>query len=126
MTDPVRHIQTPTVTPPGNVSSPNIEETNSYDVDFSVRKLKHNMRESCGPFYVVFDSVEDASSFSIDYRINTADLPDDTEGSCTSWCRRDEYRTGHLSCLLFDIYWRIINSIMMRAFPGRIGVISGG
>ena len=80
MTDPARHIQAPTVTPPGNVSSPNIEETNSYDVDFSVRKLKHNMRESCGPFYVVFDSVEDASSFSIDYRINTADLPDDTEG----------------------------------------------
>lgn len=80
MTDPARHIQTPTVTPPGNVSSPNIEETNSYEVDFSVRKLKHNMRESCGPFYVVFDSAEDASSFSIDYRINTADLPDDTEG----------------------------------------------
>jgi hypothetical protein len=41
MTDPARHIQTPTVTPPGNVSSPNIEATNSYDVDFSVRKLKH-------------------------------------------------------------------------------------
>lgn len=80
MTDPARHVQTPTVASPGNVSSPNIEETNSYDVDFGVRKLKHNMRASCGPFYVIFDSVEDASSFSIGYRINTADLPDDTEG----------------------------------------------
>lgn len=80
MTDPSRYIDTPTVRQPGNVSSPNIEETNSYEVDFSVRRLKHNMRESCGPLYVVFDSAEDASSFSIDYRINAADLPDDTEG----------------------------------------------
>jgi hypothetical protein len=80
LSDPTRHIHMPTVTPSGNVSSPNIEETGSYDVDVSVRKLKHNMQERCGPFYVVFDSFEDASSFSIDYRINTADLPDDTEG----------------------------------------------
>ena len=78
--DPTRHLHMPPASPPGNVSSPNIEETNSYDVDFSVGKLKHNMQEHCEPFYLLFDSVEDASSFSIDYRINTADLPDDIEG----------------------------------------------
>jgi len=70
--------QTP---PPGNVSSPNIKETNSYDVDLSISKLKHNMREQCGPFYVLFDSAKTASSFSIDYRINAADLPDEIEGT---------------------------------------------
>lgn len=74
------HVHMPRTTPPGNVSSPNIEQTNSYDVNFSVRKLKHTMRERCGPFYVVFDSFESASSFEIKYRINTASLPDDTEG----------------------------------------------
>jgi len=73
-------INLPPAAPPGNVSPPNIEETNSYKVNFRVQKLKHNMREDCGPYYVLFNSFDGASSFGIEYRINTADLADDTEG----------------------------------------------
>lgn len=63
-----------------NVSAPDIKRSNSYDVTYSVQRLKQHMNESLDPLYVVFDSFESAASFRIDYRINAADLPDETTG----------------------------------------------
>lgn len=63
-----------------NASGPEIKRSNSYDVTYSVQRLKQHMNESLDPLYVVFDSFEGAASFRIDYRINAADLPDETTG----------------------------------------------
>jgi len=57
-----------------NVSLPAIQSGNGDLVEFQVKKLKQRMPESIEPLYVVFDSYEGASSFSIDYRINAASL----------------------------------------------------
>ena len=64
-----------------NVSAPEIKRSNSYKVAYEVERLKQHMNESLDPLYVVFDSVESAASFRVDYRINVADLPDETTGA---------------------------------------------
>lgn len=71
----------PSATSPSNVSAPEINETNSYEVDIHVRKLKHDMQESLPPLYVVYESYEEAQSFDIGYRINTANVPDPVDGT---------------------------------------------
>lgn len=63
-----------------NVSTPDIKRSNSYEVTYSVQRLKQHMNEPFDPMYVVFDSFESAASFRIDYRINAADLPDEITG----------------------------------------------
>lgn len=69
------------ISPPSNVSSMNIRRTNSYDVDFHVRRLKHQMQEPADILYVVFDSFEEVKSFQIDYKILAADVPNEIDGS---------------------------------------------
>lgn len=64
-----------------NVSAPEIKRSNSYDVSYEVQRLKQHMNEPCDPLYVVFDLFENTASFRIDYRINAADLPDETTGT---------------------------------------------
>ena len=64
-----------------NVSAPEIKRSNSYEVAYEVERLKQHMNESLDPLYVVFDSFESAASFRVDYRINVADLPDETTGA---------------------------------------------
>lgn len=64
-----------------NVSAPEIKRSNSYEVSYEVQRLKQHMNEPFDPLYVVFDSFESAASFRIDYRINAADLPEETTGS---------------------------------------------
>lgn len=64
----------------GNVSSPKIERSNSYNVSYEVDRLKQHMNEPFEPLYVAFDSLNDVASFSIDYRINAAELPDEVTG----------------------------------------------
>lgn len=71
----------PSVPIQSNVSAPEIKRSNSYDVSYEVQRLKQHMNEPCDPLYVVFDSFENTASFRIDYRINSADLPDETNGS---------------------------------------------
>ncbi len=70
----------PDVSPPGNVSGPEIRKSDSYDVEFHVRRLKHNFSEPLSPLFVVFDSFEDAGSFHVDYRINAGNIPQETTG----------------------------------------------
>lgn len=68
------------VLPPPNVSTPNIRQTSSYDVDFHVQRIKHKLQESAEPMYIVFESFESTRSFQIDYRILAANVPSETTG----------------------------------------------
>jgi hypothetical protein len=70
----------PGVSLPGNVSGPRIRRTNSYDVEVSVRRLKHALSERFDAMYVVFNSPEDVRPFRIDYRINAANAPRESTG----------------------------------------------
>lgn len=63
-----------------NVSSPNIRRTNRYEVNISVRRVKHKLQAPFDPVYVTFDSLETASSFHVDYEILAANIPDKTPG----------------------------------------------
>jgi len=67
--------------PPPNVSSPHIKHTNSYDVHFHVQRVKHNMQVTFDPLFVIFDSFDSTSSFTIDYRILAANLPHKVTGN---------------------------------------------
>jgi len=42
--------------------------------------LKHGFVESLEPFYVMFESDERIGSFTVDYSIHAANLPDAPEG----------------------------------------------
>jgi rRNA-processing protein FCF1 len=75
-----------------NVSAPEIKRSNSYDVSYEVQRLKQHMNERFDPLYVVFDSFRDAASFRIDYRINAADIPDETTGTLNVIVARDSER----------------------------------
>jgi len=68
------------VTPPPNVSGLNIKRRNSYDVDFSIQRVKHKMSVSADPLYIVFSSYEDAKSFQIEYHILGSSPPYENSG----------------------------------------------
>jgi hypothetical protein len=63
-----------------NVSSYTIHETNSYDVDFHVQRLKQHLLIMPDPLFITFPSYEDAASFEVAYRINAANLSDEATG----------------------------------------------
>jgi len=63
-----------------NVGRPSIRRSKSYDVGFSVRKIKHGLVEVLDSLYAVFESRESARSFTIDYRLLADNLPDPVEG----------------------------------------------
>ena len=79
----------PNSNPPANVSSPSIQRTNSYTVDFQVRKLKHGFREAFEPIYLMFDTFEAASSFQIDYVIHAGNMPKPVGGKLHVVVERD-------------------------------------
>lgn len=64
-----------------NVSELSINKSNSYDVNFSVGKLKQYMSVPSDPLFIVFDSFSTASSFGIEYRINAANLHKEVTGT---------------------------------------------
>lgn len=64
----------------GNVSSPKITPSNSYDVHVSVNNLKHNNSENLAGMLVIFRREEKPCGFSIKYRINAANYPDEFKG----------------------------------------------
>jgi hypothetical protein len=71
----IASLYSPHVSTIRNVSSPRIRRVHSYDVDFNVRRLKHNQKEPLDPLYSLFDSFEAAQSFSIDYKIQAGNVP---------------------------------------------------
>lgn len=77
------HYLNPTISTPSpiyNVSAPYIKRTNSYDVSVNVQKMKHKLDESFDPLFILFDSYEDATSFTLTYSLLTDDLPDKVNG----------------------------------------------
>jgi hypothetical protein len=67
-------------TPLSNVSSFNIKRTKSYDVDFSIQRLKHKLAVCADPLYIAFSSYENAQSFQIEYHILGATPPYESSG----------------------------------------------
>jgi hypothetical protein len=65
---------------PPNVSNPKIRRTESYEVQFHVRNVKHNKPVALRPLYLTFDSFESAKSFGIQYRINAGNVPYEVKG----------------------------------------------
>ena len=65
----------PSIDLPSNVSGPTIRKVNSYEVHVHVQKAKHNLPLELDPLFVVFDHSESANSFTIDYRILAANIP---------------------------------------------------
>jgi hypothetical protein len=77
---PHSFMQTPpNIQPPKNVSSLKIRPSKSYDVEFKVIRLKHNLREPIGSLFVVYDSFESAKSFNIQCQILAGNLPHPVE-----------------------------------------------
>ena len=64
-----------------NISSPSIRKTNSYDVSYSVGKLKQHLEAPCDRLFANFESFDSVAPFRIDYRINAANIPHEIEGS---------------------------------------------
>jgi hypothetical protein len=54
---------------------PTIKKTNSYDVNFHVKTLKHHHKEALDILYAKFDDISKARGFTIDYRITAANIP---------------------------------------------------
>jgi hypothetical protein len=62
-----------------NVSDPRIKKTNSYVINVHVERLKHDNIVELAPVFFLFDSLDSASSFSIDCKINAANFPNTIE-----------------------------------------------
>ena len=59
---------------------PFIKKTNSYEVKYSVPKLKHGLEMHLDPVYAIFPSIDEASSFHISYSIIAGNVPDEIKG----------------------------------------------
>lgn len=79
--DPFYMPEIPSIGPPANVLGPRIRRSNSYDVEVTVRRLKHALREAFDPMFVVFASHDVLRPFRIDYRINAANAPREVDGA---------------------------------------------
>lgn len=59
-----------------NFNSPSIKKTNSYDVDFSRKNLKHGYSEQLEELTIIFDSNSSINNFPIDYELSSANMPE--------------------------------------------------
>ncbi|HEU5167164.1 MAG TPA: PIN domain-containing protein [Chitinophagaceae bacterium] len=58
-----------------NVSSPDIKKTNSYDVNFHIKSVKHNQFIELDTLYLKFPDIKKAMSFTIDYKVMASNIP---------------------------------------------------
>ena len=58
-----------------NSSHPTIKKSNSYDVSYHVRELKHNQTFELEPLYARFIDIYEAKGFSIDYNLKISNVP---------------------------------------------------
>ena len=65
---------------PGITTSAQIKKTNSYDVSFSLKSLKHNQDFIFEEIFLTFDSFDSAGGFQIEYKIYAANIPTVQEG----------------------------------------------
>jgi len=64
----------------GTDTSPNIKETNSYDVFFRIDKLKHKINIQLDPLLIYFENYDSINSFSFNYTILADNYPDEFQG----------------------------------------------
>lgn len=65
---------------PRNVSSPDIQRTQSYDVRLHVQFLKQRRSADIDELWIMFDSREAAKGFRVEYSLNCVDLLDEVTG----------------------------------------------
>jgi rRNA-processing protein FCF1 len=63
-----------------NFNSPSIKKTNSYDVDFSRKRLKHGYSEQLEELTIIFDSKSSINNFQIDFELSSGNVPDKLVG----------------------------------------------
>lgn len=63
-----------------NLNRPSIKKTNSYDVDFSRKQLKHGYSEDLEELSIIFESYEDIQNFKLEYEISAGNLPEMIKG----------------------------------------------
>ena len=63
-----------------NFNSPSIKKTNSYDVDFSRKRLKHGYSEQLEELTIIFDSNSSIANFQIDFELSSGNVPDKLVG----------------------------------------------
>lgn len=63
-----------------NFNSPSIKKTNSYDVDFSRKNLKHGYSEQLEELTIIFDSKSSINNFQVDFELSAGNMPDKLVG----------------------------------------------
>jgi hypothetical protein len=66
---------------PPNLSAPDIEHGDSYNVQWEMRLLKHKQTVELHPLVVTFHTYEEAASFGVEYRVHAANVLDPLEGT---------------------------------------------
>lgn len=59
-----------------NFNNLTIKKTNSYDVDFHLRNLKHGYEEKLEKLSIIFRKHSDIKNFQIDYNLSAANIPE--------------------------------------------------
>src|SRR3989339_438961 len=57
-----------------NITLKEIRKTNSYDVEFIIKKVKHHKSEKLNTLYLIFDNFESVNTFDFEYQINADNL----------------------------------------------------
>ncbi len=63
-----------------NFNRPKIKKTNSYNVDFYRKYLKHGYSTKLESLSIVFDSYKDIKNFNLDYILSAGNMPEKIEG----------------------------------------------
>ncbi len=74
----VNHSPSATTLPNSYISS--FKKTHSYEVEFHIQRLKHNLSIDLKPLYVFFNSFEEIKSFSVNYKISIGNHPEVSSG----------------------------------------------
>lgn len=72
---------------PGNVSAATIRKTNSYQVDITIRQLKHRNRVALPTLVAIFPTPDSVRSFNVEYELHPSNHPRPTAGRLDVVCR---------------------------------------
>jgi len=64
-----------------NLNKPRIKKTNSYDVDYSIKNLKHGYSHSLKSLSIIYKNQEEIKNFQIDYILSAANIPEAIRGN---------------------------------------------
>lgn len=60
---------------------PHIKRTKSYDVEYHLTRLKHNLEHKFDPIFIIYSDFENIFSFKVQYRIIASNVPEPIEGT---------------------------------------------